>query len=90
MNILESHQETLCRSFAISGSDKFDGVGWEATASGDPHLDGTLAWIDCGIESIIDAGDHELIIGRVKDLGTSEGSPLLYFRSTFGGFTSRH
>ena len=34
VNILESRQEALCRSFAVSGSDKFAGVGWKATASG--------------------------------------------------------
>jgi flavin reductase (DIM6/NTAB) family NADH-FMN oxidoreductase RutF len=28
-----------------------------------------------------DAGDHELVIGRVNDLGVGEGSPLLFYKS---------
>ena len=88
VNILESSQEALCRSFAVSGSDKFTGVGWKSTASGDPRLEGSLAWIDCSLESITGAGDHELVVGGVRDLGTSEGTPLLYYRSGFGGFAS--
>jgi flavin reductase (DIM6/NTAB) family NADH-FMN oxidoreductase RutF len=88
VNILGSSQEALCRSFAVSGSDKFAGVGWKPTASGDPRLEGSLAWVDCSLESITGAGDHELVVGGVRDLGTSEGTPLLYYRSGFGGFAS--
>ena len=46
-------------------------------------IDGSLAWVDCQVELVHDAGDHELIIGKVLDLGTGEGSPLLFFRSRF-------
>src|ERR1700677_5055725 len=28
VNILSEQQEALCRSFAISGGDKFEGVAW--------------------------------------------------------------
>ncbi len=87
VNILESRQEALCRAFAVSGSEKFAGIGWSPAASGAPVLDGCLAWIDCDLELVHDAGDHELVIGRVNDLGVEEGSPLLYYRSGFGKFT---
>jgi flavin reductase (DIM6/NTAB) family NADH-FMN oxidoreductase RutF len=86
VNILESRQEALCRSFAASGADKFAGVGWSTAVSGAPVLDGSLAFVDCHLEQIHDAGDHELVIGRVLDLGISEGTPLVYYRSGFGGF----
>jgi flavin reductase (DIM6/NTAB) family NADH-FMN oxidoreductase RutF len=46
-----------------------------------------LAWIDCDIESVSDAGDHFLVLGRVRDLGMSnEGAPLLFFRGGYGRF----
>ena len=32
------------------------------------------------------AGDHYLVVGRVHDLGTGTGDPLLFFRSGFGTF----
>jgi 3-hydroxy-9,10-secoandrosta-1,3,5(10)-triene-9,17-dione monooxygenase reductase component len=86
VNVLADHQEELGRAFAVSGGDKFGDVDWHAAPiTGSPVLDGSLAWVDCEVELVHDAGDHELIIGRVLDLGTAEGSPLLFFRSRFMG-----
>ena len=87
VNILSASQEALCRSFATSGADKFAGVGWSTAATGAPVLDGALAFIDCHLEHIHDAGDQELVVGRVLDMGVGEGTPLLYYRSGFGGFS---
>jgi flavin reductase (DIM6/NTAB) family NADH-FMN oxidoreductase RutF len=84
INVLSDRQEDLCRGFAVSGGKKFEGVDWRpAPATGSPLVEGSLAWIDCHLELVHDAGDHELIIGRVLDLGTAEGNPLLFFRSRF-------
>ena len=87
VNILGSHQEALCRTFAVSGGDKFDGVAWHpGVAVGAPVLDDSLAWIECELVTIHDAGDHELVTGRVLDLGVGEGPPLLFYRGGFGSF----
>ncbi|MGH9081242.1 MAG: flavin reductase family protein [Acidimicrobiales bacterium] len=84
VNVLGDHQRDLCRGFALSGGDKFSRVGWHpAPITGSPVIDDSLAWVDCEVDLVHDAGDHELIMGRVLDLGTGEGSPLLFFRSTF-------
>ncbi|MGA2835004.1 MAG: flavin reductase family protein [Acidimicrobiales bacterium] len=84
VNVLAEDQEALCRGFAVSGGPKFDGVGWHpAPGTGSPVIEGCLAWVDCRVELVHDAGDHELIMGRVLDLGVGEGSPLLFFRSRF-------
>ena len=84
VNVLTDAQEDLCAGFAVSGGPKFDGVDWyPAPGTGSPVIDGSLAWVDCRVELVHDAGDHELIVGRVLDLGIGEGSPLLFFRSQF-------
>jgi 3-hydroxy-9,10-secoandrosta-1,3,5(10)-triene-9,17-dione monooxygenase reductase component len=85
VNILGAHQEALSRAFAVSGGNKFEGVGWRPGVSGAPVLDGVLAWVECSYVTSHDAGDHELVIGRVLDLGVNGGPPLLFFR---GGFAS--
>ena len=59
----------MCRRFAAKGDDKFAGLGWKPAGSGAPLLDGVLAWIDCDIESVTEAGDHFCVMGRVRDLG---------------------
>ena len=84
VNVLGDHQEDLCRGFAVSGGNKFEGVAWHpAPVSGAPVIEGSLSWVDCEVELVHDAGDHELIMGRVLDLGTADGAPLLFFRRQF-------
>jgi len=87
INVLSADQEPVCRSFAASGSDKFAGIGWHPAGSGSPLLDGVVAWIDCDIDTIHRAGDHDIVIGRVRELDVASGDlPLLFFRGGFGQF----
>jgi flavin reductase (DIM6/NTAB) family NADH-FMN oxidoreductase RutF len=87
VNILAEDQEVVCRRFASKGDDKFAGLGWKPAGSGAPLLDGVLAWIDCDIDSVADAGDHFCVMGRVRDLGVGQdGGPLLFFRGGYGRF----
>ncbi len=84
VNILADDQDGLCRAFAVSGSDKFRGVEWSPGTNGVPRLDGVIAYVDCELIAIHDAGDHELVTGKVVDLGTGPGKPLLFYRGEFG------
>jgi flavin reductase (DIM6/NTAB) family NADH-FMN oxidoreductase RutF len=88
VNVLAEDQEALCRTFAVSGGDKFAGVGFKpAAGTGSPVLADALAWIDCRIETEHDAGDHLIVVGRVVDLEVSrESKPLLFYRGGFGRF----
>ena len=87
VNVLGEDQEELSRRFASKEEDKFAGVGWAPASSGAPLLDGVLAWIDCTIDSVTDAGDHVCVMGRVLDLGTGqERGPLVFFRGGYGRF----
>ncbi len=85
-NILAADQESLARTFANTGTEKFAGVGWSPGSTGSPRLHGALAWIDCTIETIHDAGDHYLVVAQVMGLETGTGRPLLFYRGGFGGF----
>ncbi len=87
VNILAEAQEVVCRRFASKCDDKFAGLGWKPAGSGSPLLDGVLAWIDCDVESVTEAGDHYCVMGRVRDLGVGQdGGPLLFFRGGYGRF----
>lgn len=89
VNVLGDHQEDVCRIFAGKGDDKFAGVGYDAAPfSGAPRIDDAVAWIDCEIDAVHPAGDHDLVIGRVHDLAVVEDTkhhPLIFFR---GGYAS--
>lgn len=86
VNILADGQEALCRDFAMSGGDKFVGVGWRPAGNGAPVLDGVVAWVECSFVESHDAGDHELVVGLVQDMGVGQGRPLVYYRGGFGHF----
>ena len=88
VNILGEHQEAVCRAFAVSGGDKFDGVKWSPGVTGAPVIDGSLAIVECTLGAIYEGGDHELVTGHVVEMEVGEGSPLLFYRSGFGRFES--
>lgn len=85
-NVLAGSQEDVCRTFATSGIDKFTSTAWHIGRSGSPVLDEALAFVDCTIDDVYEAGDHRLVLGRVVDLGAGDGdAALVFFR---GGYRS--
>jgi flavin reductase (DIM6/NTAB) family NADH-FMN oxidoreductase RutF/DNA-binding IclR family transcriptional regulator len=88
INVLADDQEHVCRAFAARGGDKYGATGWHPAGSGAPVLDGVVAWIDCDVEQVLEAGDHYIVLGRVRDLAVQNTtSPLLFFRGGYGGFS---
>src|SRR5579871_3776106 len=79
-NVLGEGQESLARNFAVSGGDKFAGVGWAPSpATGSPLLDGVAAWIDCRIYERYEGGDHWLVLGEVMELsGLADAGALIF------------
>jgi flavin reductase (DIM6/NTAB) family NADH-FMN oxidoreductase RutF len=93
INILGADQEAVGRGFATPSDDKFAGVGYRpAPLTGAPLIDGSLAWITGRIQTTYPAGDHEIVVVDVLDMGeaTSAGEhtagPLLFYRAGFGSF----
>jgi flavin reductase (DIM6/NTAB) family NADH-FMN oxidoreductase RutF len=91
VNVLAGGQEELCRSFATKGADRFGGTKWRpAQHTGSPVLEDAVAWIDCEIGDIHDAGDHLIVVGRVLDLHVQTPTlPLLFFQGGYGTFAPR-
>ena len=86
ISILGGDQEGLARGFASRGVDRFQGVTWHHSPQGHPVLDGALAWLDCRIETVQPAGDHELALARVLDLSRDVdpgAAPLVFFRGRY-------
>ncbi|TDD31647.1 flavin reductase [Actinomadura sp. KC06] len=55
--------------------------------SGSPIIKDVVAWIDCDLESVQDAGDHYIVLGRVRELDVENPSlPLLFFQGGYGRF----
>ena len=88
VNILTKDQEPLSRTFSKSGGDKFNGLGYTLADNGVPVLNGSLAHMACEIRNEVDAGDHTIYIGEVKEMAMDhEANPLLYFRGGYRDLT---
>ena len=88
VNVLGANQESVCRAVAMRKRDKFAGIDWRPTTAGNPVIAGAVAYIDCTIEDIHDAGDHHIVVGRVQELAVQNASyPLLFFRGGYGSFS---
>jgi len=84
VNILAAAQLEMCQRFASRGGDKFEGMSHGHSPGGLPLLDDVLAWVECGIESVVELGDHMLVVGSVRAMERNEdGAPLLFYR---GGY----
>ncbi|WP_230396689.1 flavin reductase family protein [Streptomyces blattellae] len=85
VSVLSSAQQGLSRLFATRGADKFAGCTWRASEAGRPIIDGSVAWMECAIESISPAGDHQLVLGRVESMGAvDDADPLTFLGGRYG------
>ena len=87
VNIFAAHHEEVSRRFAQRGIDRFADVSWHERATG-PALDDAVAWIECAIDAVHEAGDHLIVVGAVQrlDLGGEQAQPLVFLRGRYGSF----
>jgi flavin reductase (DIM6/NTAB) family NADH-FMN oxidoreductase RutF len=54
-------------------------------SSGAALLDSSLAWLQCVTTGVYDGGDHDIVVGRVLEVETSdlEEPPLVYYRGAY-------
>lgn len=88
VNVLADDQEDVCRVFAAKSDDKFATIGWRPSpVTGAPIINDVLAWIDCEIHDVVEAGDHYIVLGRTLELEVGhEGGPLVFFRGGYGRY----
>ncbi len=87
VNILGHHQLDLCGVFAGQDLDKYAGIEWRSASTGSPVIDGAIAWIDCEIHAVYDGGDHDIVVGLVRELDVdADHGPLLFFKGGYGRY----
>jgi len=87
VNVLSVAQAELCWRFAKEAEGRFEGVKWSASPLRSPMIDGSVAFIDCKIESSAQVGDHLFVVGRVHGLHAVEGaqSPMVFAKGAVVG-----
>jgi flavin reductase (DIM6/NTAB) family NADH-FMN oxidoreductase RutF len=87
VNILARDQEALAKRFACDAAEdrRFSDLHCATGATGAPLLAGSVASLDCRLETAHEAGDHIIYIGEVVGLHLSDGDPLLFYDRGYCG-----
>ncbi len=85
VNLLAVGQAVVSDRMAGPSDDKFAGLAWSPSpGTGSPVLEGIVGHVDCTVETIHEAGDHVIVIGRVVDLAAGDDAqPLVYHRGRY-------
>jgi flavin reductase (DIM6/NTAB) family NADH-FMN oxidoreductase RutF len=84
VNVLQIDQQPTSNRFAGKGEDRFANTRWEVGECGAPVLLGSLGVFECERDSLHEAGDHFILVGRVEKASFEpRRDPLLYFRGKY-------
>jgi flavin reductase (DIM6/NTAB) family NADH-FMN oxidoreductase RutF len=82
VNFLAEHADQVARTCASKDPDKFSGFNWRASerAHGAPILvDHVVAHAECLTHSVVEAGDHLIVVAEVVDGATcSARDPMIH------------
>ncbi len=86
VSVLTREQEFLAERFA--GRAPAVDPAWREIphrlgVNGIPLIDGCAAWLECEVEEVHPAGDHDICVGAVKVALTGAGNPLILWDRAF-------
>ena len=89
VNVLGSWHAGFARRAARPGADRFAEAETEPGQGGMPVLRDALAVLECELAAEHPAGDHWIVLGRVRRLRVSTArDPLTYFAGGFGAYVA--
>ncbi|HET6525169.1 flavin reductase family protein [Sphingopyxis sp.] len=89
VNVLSHNQRAVCQALSSKAENKFESVAHRTSDLGQPIIEESVAWIDCDLEAVHEAGDHFIVIGRVRSLDVAHsGDPLLFLKGGYGQFAA--
>jgi flavin reductase (DIM6/NTAB) family NADH-FMN oxidoreductase RutF len=80
VNLLGDDQLPLAGRFAkqaTTGEDKLEDVPQRPAESGAAILTDAIAFFDCEVTSMVEAGDHLVVIGQIEDAAILRDRPVL-------------
>ena len=88
VSMLERRQEFLAERFAGRAPQvdpAWREVPHDSSPGGLPIISGSAAWLECTLHAVHEAGDHEIVLGRVTAAGVAHGEPLILWDRAFWG-----
>lgn len=86
INVLAAGQEQVCRDFVSKVDERFESHCKTSPDWPHPRVAGAVMWVDCTLEGVLPAGDHLMVLGRVRrvEVPPNPGLPLLFLRGGYG------
>jgi flavin reductase (DIM6/NTAB) family NADH-FMN oxidoreductase RutF len=86
LSVLERGQEFLAERFAGRAplvDQSWRDVPHRLGSNGLPIVEGCVAWFECRLRQLYEAGDHDIALGEVIDAGRAPGEPLILWDRAF-------
>lgn len=87
INVLSNDQALVSTHFSTRGRGRakarFDGIDSHEEQTGAPIITGSLSWFDCRLHTVLEGGDHVILVGEVMAAGGGGGEPLLYWSGSY-------
>ena len=89
VNVLNERQQSVCSAISSKAANKFDAVSYRLSERGVPIIEGVVAWIECDLYAVHEAGDHFIAIGLVKGMAVDRPeAPLVFHRGSYGSISA--
>ena len=85
INVLRAGQAGLADQFARRWAWRSGEIEF-ADRAGAVVLDGSLAALVCDVERLVPAGDHTMVLGRVREAEFGDGYPLIFLGGSWTSF----
>jgi flavin reductase (DIM6/NTAB) family NADH-FMN oxidoreductase RutF len=83
INVLGAEQAALAEQFSRKSVDRFDGVEYTLSRTGQPVLKGVSAWFECHNRSRYPEGDHVIFVGEVEHCEVMPQAALVFHDGRF-------
>lgn len=79
----EGHHDAV-RALSAKTGDRFAGLRTESSGTGAVFVHGTCLWLESEIAQQVPAGDHTIVILRIRELTVHDDvAPIVFHRSRF-------
>jgi flavin reductase (DIM6/NTAB) family NADH-FMN oxidoreductase RutF len=84
ISVLGERHHQAARTLAAKTGDRFAGLETVSSAAGAVFVKDTCLWLESSVEQLVPAGDHTIVVMRVRELTVhTEVEPIVFHRSGF-------
>jgi flavin reductase (DIM6/NTAB) family NADH-FMN oxidoreductase RutF len=82
VSVLAEDHCAVATALASKDGDRFGSMQWEATADGAILVHGATLWLECTVDQEVHAGDHDIVVLRIRSLETYPDVPPMVFHGS--------